>query len=286
MLRRLLGERVELATELDPGLGYVNADPAQLEQVIVNLALNARDAMPDGGRLTIATRETSVSDVEPEHAMSPGDYVVLSVSDTGSGMSPEVQQHVFEPFFTTKAEAGTGMGLAMVYGIVKQSGGYVWCDSVPGKGTTFTIYLPRVGAPAHELPAPTPASLPRGSETILLVEDEAFVRHVVREMLESCGYEVVEAANGEDALAADEGHAVDLLVTDVVMPGMTGAELARRLGERRPGLKAIYMSGYTDDALGRHGVLEDGIAFLQKPFTVDLLAHKVRDVLGAREAAA
>ena len=289
MLRRLLGEDIELVTSLDPTAGAVNADPGQLEQVLLNLAVNARDAMPPpaGGRLSIETARFTLPEehVERRHRLPPGDYACLAVGDTGVGMDEATQAHLFEPFFTTKEVGkGTGLGLATVYGIVKQSGGYIWVYSEPGHGTTVKVYLPRVPGVA-EAPAPSPAPAPRevrgGHETVLLVEDAAPVRALARRSLEAHGYRVLDASDGPGALelSARHGAPIDLLVTDVVMPGMSGRELAERLAPVRPGMKVLYTSGYTDDAMVRQGVLNAGVAFLQKPFVPDSLARKVREVL-------
>jgi hypothetical protein len=283
MLRRLIGEDVQLMTVFDEHLGSVRADPGQMDQVLMNLAVNARDAMPRGGRLTI---ETSNAVLDRAYArqhpgVEPGAYVMLAVSDTGHGMTPEVLARVFEPFFTTKEQGkGTGLGLATVHGIVKQSGGHVWVYSEPGQGAAFKIYLPRVDAPAGEAAAAA-EDLPRGSETILLVEDEASLRELVRECLEGGGYTVLEARNGTQALELGESHSgsLHLLMTDVVMPGMSGRDLAERLRAARPEIRILYMSGYTDDAVVLHGVLAENMAFLQKPFTAQALAQTVREVL-------
>ena len=285
LLRRLIGEDVELATVLDPVLGRVKADPGQLEQVIVNLAVNARDAMPDGGKLTLETRNSDLdSTYTLEHSLvKPGPYVQLTVSDTGIGMDEEIQAHAFEPFFTTKPRGqGTGLGLAMVYGTVKQSGGFIWVYSEPGHGATFKIYLPRVDTPTEAAALPAPAVQPaRGSETVLLAEDEPAVRAIAQQALERHGYTVLAAPSGADALAraAQHGATIHLLLTDVVMPGMSGRDLADRLTAQRPGIRVLYISGYTDNAIVRHGMLEPGLAYLQKPFRPDALVRKVREVL-------
>jgi signal transduction histidine kinase/CheY-like chemotaxis protein len=297
MLERLLGETINLVTVTAPDLGGVKADPGQMEQMILNLCVNARDAMPDGGRLTIRTAN---ADLDEEAAKEwndarPGPYVMLEVSDTGGGMDPETRAHLFEPFFTTKEQGkGTGLGLSTVYGTVQQSGGHISVESEPGQGSTFRVYLPRVAAPAiaaeprraggSAAPRPDAAGevLVAGrGETILLVEDAERVRAVVREILEMSGYAVLEAHHGAEALELSNRHAgpIHLLVTDVVMPQMSGRELAQRLATLRPDLKVLYMSGYTDDAIVRHGVLASGIAFLSKPFTPDALALKVRELL-------
>ena len=285
LLGRLIGEDVQLATALAHDVGRVRADPGQLEQVIVNLAVNARDAMPAGGKLTIETRNVDLDAAyAAEHrTVVPGPYVVIAVSDTGTGMSTETQSHIFEPFFTTKEVGkGTGLGLATVYGIVKQSGGSIWVYSELGHGTTIKVYLPRVDEPPEPLAAPglaNPERL-RGTETILLVEDEPAVRAVARQILARQGYTVLEAPDGPAALAMFAGGGrVDLILTDVVMPGMSGRTLADQLATRWPGVRVLYMSGYTDDAIVRHGMLEPGLAYLQKPFRPDALVRKVREVL-------
>ncbi len=287
MLQRLIGEDVELMTLLKPGLGQVSADPSQIEQILLNLSINARDAMPQGGTLTI---ETANADLDESYARThvplvPGPYVMLAVGDTGIGMSLEVREHIFEPFFTTKETGqGTGMGLATVYGIVKQSGGYIWVHSRRGQGTTFEIYLPRIeGAREQGETDWVSTELPPGTETILLVEDEGAIRSPAREILEMMGYRVLEAARGGEAIALSERYEgpIDLLITDVVMPGMGGRQLAERLLITHPRMRVLYTSGYTDDAMMRHGVLDQGLPLLQKPFTADALAKKVREVLDA-----
>jgi signal transduction histidine kinase len=281
MLRRLIGEDIRLTTAPGAGLGAVRVDPGQIEQVLVNLAVNARDAMPDGGRLTIGT---SNADVVASDDLPRGRYVVLQVTDSGVGMTPEILARVFEPFFTTKERGkGTGLGLATVYGIVQQSDGHVRVDSAPGAGTTFRVYLPRVEAPVEAPREAAPVTAPEaGSETVLVAEDEPLVRVLVRKTLTQAGYRVLEAGGGEEALqlAARHDGTIHLLVTDVVMPGMSGRELMRRLAEVRPSVKVLYMSGYSDEAVERHGVLDPGTAFIQKPFTPSVLARRVREVLG------
>ncbi len=294
MLARLIGEHIELRVKAAPKLGAVLADPGQMEQVIVNLVVNGRDAMPDGGQLTL---ETANIDLDEEFArrhvdVSPGPHVVLTVSDTGSGMDEEVQSHLFEPFFTTKdRRGGTGLGLSTVYGIVRQSGGAIWVSSEVGVGTTFTIYLPRHAAAAGGDAAPIAGSVPAesrgGRETVLVVEDDPGVRDVTRRMLERFGYAVLEAPSVEDAMLVARSHRgpIPLLLTDVVMPGLSGPELATLLLQVRPEMRVLYMSGYTDDAIVRHGVLDEGVAFIEKPFTPEQLALMVRKVLdGAKRS--
>ena len=290
MLSRLIGEDVTLATRLDQTAGCVRADPAQLEQMIVNLAVNARDAMPLGGRLTLETGFVRLDEeFAREHVgLRPGPHVRLVVRDTGVGMDGLIKAHLFEPFFTTKGPGkGTGLGLATVYGIVTQCGGAVRVDSEPGQGAVFTIDLPRVDAPADVRGDPgIPAAAPHGSETVLLVEDEPEVRGLARDILHQQGYTVLEAADGDEALRVgrDHGGPIHLLVTDVVMPQMGGRELADHLKAGRQETKVLYVSGYTDDAILHQGVSETGMAFLPKPFTASALAHKVREVLDAAPA--
>jgi PAS domain S-box-containing protein len=284
MLKRLIGEDIDLITVPAADLWVVRADPGQIEQVLLNLAVNARDAMPMGGKLTIETANVDLAGTYIGHhrPVTPGPYVLLAVSDTGSGMDRETQTHIFEPFFTTKEKGkGTGLGLATVYGIVKQSGGFIWFYSEPGQGTTFKIYLPRVEEERSVTSAPPSAPTIQGSETILLVEDATPVREVARAVLSRCGYAVVVAGDGRAALEAAARHSgpIHLLVTDVIMPEIGGRQLADRLLELHPGLRVLFVSGYTDDAIIRHGILEPGIAFLQKPFTPESLAAKVREVL-------
>jgi PAS domain S-box-containing protein len=287
MLRRLIGEDMDLATILSPDLGLVKADPGQIEQVIMNLAVNARDAMPQGGKLTIETANANLGEVygHQHQAVQPGPYVMLAVSDTGCGMDTKTQSYIFEPFFTTKELGkGTGLGLSTVYGIVKQSGGYIWVYSELGRGTTFRIYLPRVeDTIAKPESTAVRAGPTRGTETILVVEDEDGVRGLVCEILRESGYTVLDVRHSTDALSLCEKHQgrIHLMITDVVMPGMGGRELAERLTHLRPELKVLYMSGYTENAIVHHGVLDEGTAFLQKPFMPDILARKVRDVLDA-----
>ena len=286
MLRRLIGEDVDLRTTLATELGAVRADPGQLEQVIVNLAVNARDAMPNGGKLTIETAKVDVGEGKGDAAAVPvvesGPYVMLVVSDTGTGMDAETKARMFEPFFTTKPKGqGTGLGLATVYGIVKQSGGYVWVDSEPGHGTTFKIYLPRVNADVDPQSASPDIRRLNGSETVLLVEDQDQVRELTKRLLEVRGYRVLVAASGPEALRLAEGHAghIHLLVTDVVMPGMSGREVGLLLAPTHRDMRVLYLSGYPDPAVVDQGVLAPGTPFLQKPFTSEALARKVREVL-------
>jgi signal transduction histidine kinase/ActR/RegA family two-component response regulator len=285
LLRRLIGEDVELATNLSPTLGRVKADPGQIEQILMNLTINARDAMPEGGKLII---ETANIDLDEHYAHShvsaqTGPFIMLAVSDTGCGMDKETLPHIFEPFFTTKEKGkGTGLGLASVYGIVKQSGGNIWVYSEPDKGTTFKIYLPRIEEPAEIVKPNAPMSeSSKGTETILLVEDETGVRKLARETLEMSGYTVLEASEANEALRLYSQHqsTIHLMITDVVMPGMSGRELAQRIAESGHEIKVLYMSGYTDDAIVHHGILDAKIPFLQKPFTPDALTRKVREVL-------
>jgi PAS domain S-box-containing protein len=284
MLRRLIGEHIALNTVLAPELGRVRADPNQIEQVIVNLAVNARDAMPDGGKLTIETAnmELDESFAQAHLGAVPGHYAMVAVTDTGSGMDASVRAHLFEPFFTTKEVGkGTGLGLATVYGIVKQSDGYISVYSEPGRGSSFKVYLPRIQTPQSAATASGKDRLDRGTETILVVEDEAAVLALSRRALEMQGYVVLAAADPAAAIRVVERHGgmIHLLLTDVVMPGLSGRELADRLLARRPGLRVLYMSGYPGDAVVQHGALPVGSAFLQKPFSPDGLARKVRDVL-------
>jgi len=285
MLRRLVGEDVELLSVLAPGLGHVKADPGQLEQVIVNLAVNARDAMPTGGKLTIETADAEMAEtrVRDLATVPAGRYVMLAITDSGTGMDEETKARIFEPFFTTKEQGkGTGLGLATVYGIVKQSGGFIWLYSEPGHGTTFKIYLPRVEGAADALTPPVgTAEVPRGTETVLIVEDEEAVRALAKTALTRKGYRVLEAANGGEALLRCESEQapIHLLVTDVVMPGLGGAGLAQRLAPLRPDMKVLFISGYADRAAARHGTIQPGAAYLEKPFSLEALARKVREVL-------
>jgi PAS domain S-box-containing protein len=287
MLRRLIGEDIHLEASLDPTLQRVKADPGQIEQVLVNLVVNARDAMPKGGNLTI---ETANIDLDQDYAskhvdVAPGKYVMLAVSDTGCGMDENTKSRIFEPFFTTKEkDKGTGLGLSTVYGIVKQSGGNIWVYSEAGRGSTFKIYLPRAEQPASTVQANSAEAFEEAaSETVLLVEDNAMVRTVAREILEAGGYRVLETDGCDEALRCYKEHAksIDLLLTDVVMPQMSGKVLADRLSAVCPDLKVLFMSGYTDEAIVRHGVLDSGVAFIQKPFAPAALLKKVHEVLGS-----
>ena len=287
MLPRLIGEDIHLDLILDPSIGQVQADPGQIEQVVMNLAVNARDAMPDGGNLTIQTAnaELDAAFAREHQGSNPGRYVKLAVTDTGTGMDPEVQAQIFEPFFTTKdRDKGTGLGLATVYGVVKQSHGYIAVESEIGKGSSFNVYLPRVeqpvAAPSESVPVPV---VVRGSETVLLVEDAEPLRKLAQMFLKDNGYQVLTAADGQEAqhLASQHSGLIHLLLTDVVMPGINGRVLSERLASRHPAMKVLYMSGYTDNFIAGHGVLEEGMHLLHKPFTEEALIRKVREVLDA-----
>jgi PAS domain S-box-containing protein len=283
MLERLLGEDIDLRVNAHLALGHIKADPVQIQQVIMNLAVNARDAMPQGGRLTIETANVELreNDTRREVEVQPGHYVLLAVRDSGCGISKEIQTRLFEPFFTTK-EKGTGLGLATVYGIVKQSQGHIFVDSQPGQGATFKIYLPHTQEAFKTVSVPSgnpPAA--GGSETILLVEDETSVRAFIQDILQKQGYRVLTACQSSDAFLIGGRHEgpIHLMVTDVVMPGMSGFELAERLRSPRPFMKVLYMSGYTDSSLVRYGMDSDRVAFLQKPFTADILVRKIQEAL-------
>ena len=295
MLTRMIGEDVDLVMLPGNSLWSVRADAGQIEQVIMNLAVNARDAMPTGGKLTIETSNVTLDeDYSRIHApLLPGDYVMLAIGDTGAGMDGETQARIFEPFFTTKGQKGTGLGLSTVYGIVKQSGGYIWVYSEVGRGTTFKIYLPRV-ASIGETAAAQPAvsaeaqKAEPGTETILLVEDEPNLRYLARQFLEKQGYKVIDAADGAVAMQIAVAHegVIHLLLTDVIMPGMNGRELAQRISEIRPNVKVLYMSGYTENVVGHNGTLDAGVRLLQKPFSLRSLKSRVREVLDAKPISA
>ena len=285
LLRRMVREDIEIVSRMAPDLGHIKADTGQIEQVLLNLAVNASDAMPQGGRLILKTSETvfSEADVLTRPGIAPGSYVLLQVSDTGHGMDAETKARIFEPFFTTKELGkGTGLGLATVYGIVTQSGGHIEVESEPGHGATFTIYLPRVDAAVEAAePVSTVKGIRRGTETVLIVEDDEALLTLAREILATVGYTVLEANTPRDALRVAEAHAgpIHALLTDVVMPKMNGRQLADRLLVARPQLKVLFMSGYTDSAIVQHGVLEPGTHFIHKPFTPDALSRKIRDLL-------
>jgi len=283
LLMRVIGEHIKLTVRSDQGLGTVKADPGQIEQVIMNLVVNSRDAMPQGGTITIETANVNLDESYSKQHLEvrPGRYVMLAVSDTGQGMDTETQAKIFEPFFTTKdKDRGTGLGLSTVYGIVQQSGGGIWVYSEPGQGTTFKIYLPRVDEPIETITQPQDKDA-RGTETILVVEDEQAVRELVCEILELKGYTVLEAGSPHEAMSICDAHdrRIDLVITDVIMPGMNGTALAGRLRSRLPHVKIIYMSGYTDAGIVDSGLLASGHAFLQKPISAQSLARKVREVL-------
>jgi CheY-like chemotaxis protein len=285
LLKRLIGEDVQLVTRPGADLKQIKADPGQLEQVLVNLVVNARDAMPRGGTVTIETANTKLDGPYASRhvGVTPGEYVMLAISDTGTGMDHETQSRIFEPFFTTKEKGkGTGLGLSTVYGIVKQSGGNVWVYSELGKGTTFKVYLPQVEDEVSGLEeAKAHVTMKRGSETVLLVEDEDTVRHLASELLEESGYVVLSAGGGEEAINFATTHKdhIDLLITDVVMPKVSGKEVAEQLKKIHPETKVLFMSGYTDEAIVHHGIVDSNIAFIQKPFSEQALAHKIREVL-------
>ena len=285
MLGRLIGEQIDLVTVLAPDLRIVRADPGQLEQIVTNLVVNARDAMPTGGRVAIETANVELDEsyAMQHQAVRPGSYAMLAVSDGGIGMNEETKRRLFEPFFTTKEPGkGTGLGLATVYGIVKQSGGYIWVYSEPGAGTTFKIYLP-VADKEQNVPSPDVDDdvAPRGTETVLVVEDEEAVRFLTRVILEKAGYRVVDASNPKEAeaLFAENPARFDLLMTDVIMPGSSGPKLFERLARVRSDLRVLYVSGYTDDEIVHRGQLDPGVEFLQKPFTAADLSRRVREVI-------
>jgi two-component system cell cycle sensor histidine kinase/response regulator CckA len=289
ILRRVLGEDVALDLLLDPHLGWSKVDRGQLQQIVLNLAGNARDAMPQGGRLSIETKNVTINPgaAKPQEFLVPGEYVAIVVRDSGHGIDAETRARIFEPFFTTKETGkGTGLGLATVYGIVKQSGGYIWVESEPGQGSTFYTLLPRVPDPANPTVQKEVFDFRSGGEIILLVEDDPALRKMAAEVLRDTGYKVLTAPSGADALhvAAEHKGPLDVLLTDVVMPGMTGRELAGQIAARHPRIQILYMSGYTDDAIGRHGLHGGTLRLLQKPFTHDALVRHVREALeiGAR----
>ncbi|HVZ72311.1 MAG TPA: ATP-binding protein [Polyangia bacterium] len=291
MLRRVLGEDIELTIALAQPTSLVKADPGQIQQILMNLVVNARDAMPDGGKLWIETADITLDPKAlPSHVRAPEapmPYVCVSVSDTGVGLDEETRAHIFEPFFTTKPKGkGTGLGLSTVLGIVQQSGGHVRVESTPGQGATFRIFLPRTSESLPPAPAarePRPAASNKGTETILLVEDEGQLRVLARDILRGAGYQVFDAPNAAEAIKISQRHAgpIHLLVTDVVMPHIGGRELARRLAGERPRMRVLYMSGYTDDAIVHHGIVDPGIAFLPKPITPDTLLNRVRETIDA-----
>jgi len=286
MLTRVIGEDIDLVMAPAPDLGAVKADPGQIEQVIMNLAVNARDAMPQGGKLTIETANVTLDESYARfHASAaPGEYIMLAISDSGVGMDAEIQSHIFEPFFSTKGAKGTGLGLSTVYGIIKQSGGFIWVYSEPEKGTAFKIYLPRAVADReHEVTQPIVSTqkISKGYETVLVVEDEPNLRRLTSDYLRNQGYTVLEAPEGDAAIRVSESYpdSIHLLLTDVIMPGMNGRELAVRISKDRPEVRVLYMSGYTENAIGHNGTLDAGITLLQKPFTLPDLKAKVRELL-------
>jgi signal transduction histidine kinase len=287
LVRRLIGEDIDFKTVLDPKLGKVKADPGQIEQVIMNLTINARDAMPAGGKLIVETANVEADqDYVSQHTAVPaGQYATIAVSDTGIGFDQATQDRIFEPFFTTKPKGkGTGLGLATVYGIVKQSGGHIWVYSEPGLGTIFKVYLPRTFEAAKVVLSDTKPKIARGAETVLVVEDQALLRKLEHSMLEQYGYRVLSAENPERGLeiAGGYGGVIDLLVTDVILPGMNGRAFAELLGKTRPGIKVLFVSAYTEDVVTHHGELPTGIHFLQKPFTQDALCGKVREIIDGK----
>jgi CheY-like chemotaxis protein len=286
MLTRMIGEDIDLVMVPGPLLGAVRADPGQIDQVIMNLAVNGRDAMPQGGKLTIETANVSLDEnFARTHApLTAGDYIMLAISDTGVGMDDDTQTRIFEPFFTTKGAKGTGLGLSTVYGIVKQSGGFIFVDSQPQRGTAFRAYFPRVDGREDAAAVQDSLGLPRadrGQETILIVEDEINLLRLARQYLENQGYKILEAEDGAAALQIVDGYkgAIDLLLTDVIMPGMNGRELAAQITKLLPAVRVLYMSGYTENAVGHDGTLDAGINLLQKPFSLPLLKDRVREVL-------
>ncbi|MBF0558352.1 MAG: response regulator [Nitrospirae bacterium] len=285
MMKRLLGEDIKLVTDFAPDLGNVKADPSQIEQILMNLSVNARDAMPDGGEMLLRTANVEMDELYAlsHFVVTPGEYVMMVVEDTGTGMTEETKAHIFEPFFTTKEKGkGTGLGLATVYGIVKQNGGNIWCYSEEGKGTTFKIYLPRTYEKTQACQVSTaPKTLPRGVETILVVEDEDYIRNATVMTLKQYGYTVIEARHGDEALTICEkwNRSLNLILTDVVMPHLSGWELVERLKDIRNDFKVLYMSGYTNDVISHHGILDKDTNFIAKPFTSYKLLGKIRAVL-------
>jgi PAS domain S-box-containing protein len=283
MLRRVIGEDVSLEMHLDPTGGHARVDPGQLEQVIMNLVINARDAMPEGGTLALATRGAALDERQARaRGVAPGRYLEIEVRDTGQGMDAATVARLFEPFFTTKEPGkGTGLGLSTAYGIVRQSGGSIYAESAPGEGAAFRILLPHVEEPVSAQERPAGGTVARGSETVLLVEDEPLVRSLVHDILRKAGYQVLETGRGEEAvqIARRHGGVIHLLLTDVVMPGMSGLETARAVLAARPDIRVLYLSGYTDELVMRHGALGPGQAFMQKPFTPDALLRRVRELL-------
>ena len=286
MLRRIIGEDIDLSTMFEPELWNIELDPTQMDQLFMNLAVNARDAMPNGGRLTIETANVNLDETYArQHGLElkAGPFVMFAVSDTGMGMDEETRSHVFEPFYTTKEKGkGTGLGLSTAYGIVKQSGGCIWVYSEPDQGTTFKVYFPKTDEEtAFAVSDQKPAQNLEGSETILLAEDEDATRKLISSVLQEYGYSVLEARDGKEALQLIEQHkgSIHLLLSDVVMPGMSGRELAERLQLLQPEMKVLYMSGYTDNAIVHHGILEKGVLFIQKPFSPKALVSKVRNIL-------
>jgi len=287
MLERLLGADVDLSLRLSEDIGRIVADAGHIEQVVMNLIVNARDAMPGGGQLTVESKNVRLDEdyARAHHGVRAGNYVMLAVTDTGVGMDRLTQERIFEPFFTTKGEGkGTGLGLSTVFGIVRQAGGHLWVYSEPAKGTTFRVYLPRTDAPRSLAPAATPIESGRGTETILLVDDDDQVRHVARDVLRRLGYQVLDACNGGEALllAEQSPATIHLLLTDVVLPHMSGPQIAARLGAQRPEMAVLFMSGYTDEAMLQHGVLDSTAAYLQKPITPDALGRRVREALATK----
>jgi two-component system cell cycle sensor histidine kinase/response regulator CckA len=283
MVRRLIGEDIELVLNLDPEIGNIKADPNHIEQAMVNLTVNSRDAMPSGGRISIETKNAYLDDnyARTHLGVRTGAFVMIAVSDTGHGMDAATRRRIFEPFFTTKERGkGTGLGLATVYGMVKQAGGDIWVYSELSKGSTFKLYFPRVGDAVTEALAPEPAAL-GGHETVLVVEDEKAVRDLTVRLLTQLGYQVLSADGGKEALEISRTHAekIDLLITDMVMPGMNGRQVAQALREQRPGISVLYVSGYTENTVLDRGVLDPGVDFLAKPFSRDVMGLRVREIL-------